>query len=109
MEQRGNATSTMSQLPSTEELIRERLEQERIRLEQEMGLESRDPEHFARPVERPFTRDQRPHTTVLYGGLTWKHEHLIQGALAGLGYVCEPMPVPDVAAFQIGTARRRPR
>jgi len=67
-----------------------------------MGLESRDVEHFARPVERPFTRDQRPHTTVLYGGLTWKHEHLIQGALSGLGYVCEPMPVPDVAAFQLG-------
>jgi predicted nucleotide-binding protein (sugar kinase/HSP70/actin superfamily) len=102
MEQRGNATSTMSQLPSTEELIRERLDQERIRLEQEMGIESRDVEHFARPVERPFTRDQRPHTTVLYGGLTWKHEHLIQGALAGLGYRCEPMPVPDVAAFQLG-------
>jgi predicted nucleotide-binding protein (sugar kinase/HSP70/actin superfamily) len=102
MEQRGNATATMSQLPSTEELIRERLEQERVRLEQEMGIESRDVEHFARPVERPFTRDQRPHTTVLYGGLTWKHEHLIQGALAGLGYKCEPMPVPDVAAFQIG-------
>jgi predicted nucleotide-binding protein (sugar kinase/HSP70/actin superfamily) len=102
MEQRGNAASSTSQLPPTEELIRERLEQERIRLEQEMGLESRDVEHFARPVERPFTRDQRPHTTVLYGGLTWKHEHLIQGALSGLGYVCEPMPVPDVAAFQLG-------
>ena len=48
MEQRGNATSTKSQLPSTEELIRERLDQERIRLEQEMGIESRDVEHFAR-------------------------------------------------------------
>jgi predicted nucleotide-binding protein (sugar kinase/HSP70/actin superfamily) len=38
----------------------------------------------------------------LYGGLTWKHEHLIKGALAGLGYVCEPMPIPDVTAFQLG-------
>ncbi len=93
------AASTMS---PTEDLIRERLDQERARLEREMGLAPQDTEHFARPVERPFTRDQRPHTTVLYGGLTWKHEHLIQGALAGLGYVCEPMPVPDVAAFQLG-------
>ena len=93
------AASTMS---PTEDLIRERLDQERARLEREMGLAPHDTEHFARPVERPFTRDQRPHTTVLYGGLTWKHEHLIQGALAGLGYVCEPMPVPDVAAFQLG-------
>ena len=102
MEQRGNATSTRSQLPSTEELIRERLEQERVRLEQEMGIEPRQVEQFERPVERPFTRDQRPHTTVLYGGLTWKHERLIEGGLAGLGYLCEPMPVPDVAAFQLG-------
>ncbi len=102
MEQRGNATATTSQLPPTEELIRERLEQERARLEQEMGLDSQEPEHFARPVERPFTRDQRPHTTVLFGGLTWKHERLIEGGLAGLGYLCAPMPVPDVAAFQLG-------
>jgi predicted nucleotide-binding protein (sugar kinase/HSP70/actin superfamily) len=87
---------------TTEELIRQRLEEERVRLESEMGLETRELHHFERPEERRFTRDQRPHTTVLYGGLTWKHEHLIQGALSGLGYVCEPMPVPDVQAFQLG-------
>jgi predicted nucleotide-binding protein (sugar kinase/HSP70/actin superfamily) len=92
----------MSSQVTTEELIRQRLEEERARLESEMGLESREVRHFERPQERMFTADQRPHTTVLYGGLTWKHEHLIQGALSGLGYVCEPMPVPDVQAFQLG-------
>lgn len=58
--------------------------------------------HFKRPVERAFTRADRPHTTVLFGGLTWSHERLIQGAWEGLGYKCEVVPVPDVAAFQLG-------
>jgi predicted nucleotide-binding protein (sugar kinase/HSP70/actin superfamily) len=102
MDQREDATSATSRLPSTEELIRERLEEERTRLEQELGIESHEVQHFERPAERPFTRDQRPHTTVLFGGLTWKHERLIEGGLAGLGYQCEAMPVPDVAAFQLG-------
>ena len=91
-----------SHVTPSEELIRQHLIDERARLEQEAGLDPRQMQHFERPAERPFTRDQRPHTTVLYGGLTWKHEHLIQGALAGLGYLCEPLPVPDVAAFQLG-------
>jgi predicted nucleotide-binding protein (sugar kinase/HSP70/actin superfamily) len=91
-----------SQLTSTEDLIRQRLEEERARLEREMGVKEAPRQHFEKPVERPFTRDQRPHTTVLYGGLTWKHEHLIHGALSGLGYLCEVLPVPDVAAFQLG-------
>src|SRR5665213_895422 len=102
MDQREDATSATSRLPSTEELIRERLEEERTRLEQELGIDSPEVQHFERPAERPFTRDQRPHTTVLFGGLTWKHERLIEGGLAGLGYQCEAMPVPDVAAFQLG-------
>jgi predicted nucleotide-binding protein (sugar kinase/HSP70/actin superfamily) len=39
---------------------------------------------------------------VLFGGLTWKHEKLIHGALEGLGYKCEALPTPDVRAFQLG-------
>ena len=53
-------------------------------------------------MERPFTKDQRGHTTLLFGGLTWKHEKLIHGALEGLGYHAQAMPTPDVAAFQAG-------
>jgi predicted nucleotide-binding protein (sugar kinase/HSP70/actin superfamily) len=59
-------------------------------------------QHYKRPVERPFTRDQRDHTTLLFGGLTFSHEKLIQGAWKGMGYDCEVIPTPDVAAFQIG-------
>ena len=59
-------------------------------------------EHHARPVENRFTKSQRPHTTVLHGGLTLKHEKLIDGCLRGLGYKPESLPCPDVAAFQTG-------
>jgi predicted nucleotide-binding protein (sugar kinase/HSP70/actin superfamily) len=58
--------------------------------------------HYKRPEELPFTRDQREHTTILFGGLTLSHERLVQGAWEGLGYKCAPIPVPDVAAFQLG-------
>ena len=89
-------------IDSYEESIRKRMESERERLEREAGLARRDTHHFKRPVERPFTRDQRANTTLLFGGLTWKHETLIHGALEGLGYRAQPMPTPDVAAFQAG-------
>ncbi|MCC6344218.1 MAG: activator of (R)-2-hydroxyglutaryl-CoA dehydratase [Bryobacterales bacterium] len=58
--------------------------------------------HFKRPAERYFKADQRGHTTLLFGGLTWKHEKLIHGALEGLGYMAEALPTPNVAAFQLG-------
>lgn len=87
---------------STDTSIQERLRQERARLARELGIEDTPHTHHERPAERPFTASQRPHTTVLYGGLTWKHERLIHGALIGLGYKPEALPVPDVAAFQMG-------
>lgn len=87
---------------STEEFIQWWLEEERQRLAVDLGIETVEREIHARPEENRFMASQRPHTTVLYGGLTWKHERLIHGALQGLGYQPEPLPVPDVAAFQLG-------
>jgi len=87
---------------SIEDIIRQRVAEERARLERESGLAAHEAHHFKRPVERPFTKDQRGHTTLLFGGLTWKHEKLIHGALEGLGYIAEPMPTPNVMAFQTG-------
>jgi len=87
---------------SIEEIIRQRLAEERARLEREAGLAEHEVHHFKRPLERPFTKDQRGHTTLLFGGLTWKHEKLIHGALEGLGYIAECLPTPNVAAFQTG-------
>jgi predicted nucleotide-binding protein (sugar kinase/HSP70/actin superfamily) len=88
--------------PISEEIVQRRLREEHERLARELGIEEVEREHHARPVEHRFTASQRPHTTVLYGGLTWKHEALIHGALEGLGYKPEALPCPDVAAFQLG-------
>lgn len=98
----GRPRAGLVQIDSIEELIRRRVEEERARLEREASLGRRQLHHFKRPVERPFTKDQRPHTTLLFGGLTWKHEKLIHGVLEGLGYKAEALPTPNVAAFQIG-------
>ncbi|MBI3091949.1 MAG: activator of (R)-2-hydroxyglutaryl-CoA dehydratase [Candidatus Tectomicrobia bacterium] len=40
--------------------------------------------------------------TLLFGGLTIKHEFLIHGALHGLGYRNQILPTPTVASFQLG-------
>jgi len=87
---------------SIEDTIQQRLAEERARLEQEAGLAKREIHHFKRPVERAFTKAQRPKTTLLFGGLTWKHEKLVHGALEGLGYLAEAVPTPNVRAFQTG-------
>ncbi len=87
---------------SIEDTIQQRLAEERARLEQEAGLTKREVHHFKRPVERPFTKEQRGKTTLLFGGLTWKHEKLVHGALEGLGYRAEAVPTPNVRAFQTG-------
>ena len=89
-------------LVQIEEIIQKRLAEERARLEQEAGLVKRELHHFKKPVERPFTADQRGKTTLLFGGLTWKHEKLVHGALEGLGYLAEAVPTPNVRAFQTG-------
>jgi predicted nucleotide-binding protein (sugar kinase/HSP70/actin superfamily) len=80
--------------------IRKRLEAERTRLRKIAGLDP--PDHFHRPVERAFTKDERGRVTILFGGFTWKHEDLIRAVFQGCGYRCEKLPVPDVPAFQIG-------
>src|SRR5579883_1888615 len=90
------------QISSLEDMIRQRLAEERARLEAEAGLRRHEVHHFKRPQERPFTADQRHKTTLLFGGLTWKHEKLVHGALEGLGYKVEVVPTPNVAAFQLG-------
>jgi predicted nucleotide-binding protein (sugar kinase/HSP70/actin superfamily) len=93
---------SLIQITTVEETIQKRLEQERARLETEAGIQKKQISHFQKPVENAFTKSQRGHTTLLFGGLTWKHEKLIHGALEGLGYQCEAVPTPDVAAFQLG-------
>jgi predicted nucleotide-binding protein (sugar kinase/HSP70/actin superfamily) len=58
--------------------------------------------HFHRPVERPFTAEQRDRTTILFGGLTASHERLIEAILQAAGYRCQRIPTPDLNAFHRG-------
>ena len=85
-----------------EQIIQQRLAEERARLEREAGLAKKDSHQFKKPAENPFTAKQRGHTTLLFGGLTWKHEKLLHAAFESLGYMAEALPTPNVAAFQTG-------
>ena len=44
-------------------------------------------------MPRPFTRAERDRVTILFGGLHWRAERLIQAAFANAGYRTEPLPV----------------
>jgi predicted nucleotide-binding protein (sugar kinase/HSP70/actin superfamily) len=84
-----------------EEEIRRRVAAERRRLEV-AAQRNKGPGHFHRPIERPFTSAERERVTILFGGLTWKHEWLIRAAFESAGYKVELLPTPDVAGFQLG-------
>ena len=84
-----------------EQEIRRRVEAERARVES--SVRSQQPRtHFQRPTERPFTAAERDRVTILFGGLTSKHEWLIKSAFQSAGYKVEVLPTPDVASFQLG-------
>jgi predicted nucleotide-binding protein (sugar kinase/HSP70/actin superfamily) len=88
--------------PLGEEEIARRVLAERSRLEQAAGLVEKPIEHFHRPLERPFTAEERDRVTILFGGFTWKHERLIEAVFRGCGYRFQRLPNPNVAAFQTG-------
>lgn len=85
-----------------EQMIQQMLLEEKKRLEAEYGVEDKKINHFKKPFEKMFTKDQRANTTILFGGLTWKHEKLIKGALEGMGYKTDYIPTADKKAFQLG-------
>ncbi|RMH06183.1 MAG: hypothetical protein D6699_02545, partial [Aquificota bacterium] len=51
---------------------------------------------------RPFTKEERDKTTILFGGLTWKHERLIQASLERMGYRAKPLPQIERQDLDIG-------
>ncbi len=59
-------------------------------------------EHYRRPEEPLFTLAERNTVTILIGGLTWKHEELIQAVFQSSGYRCMRLPVPSRADFEAG-------
>ena len=80
--------------------IQARIDAERARLRAEAGLARM--REFKKPVERTFTAPERDYVTILFGGLTWKHEEMIKAVFHGSGYRCENIPTPVVADFQAG-------
>jgi predicted nucleotide-binding protein (sugar kinase/HSP70/actin superfamily) len=90
------------QINPQEQAIRDQVERQRLALMTQAGIAPKQVQHFQRPFENTFTKNQREYTKVLFGGLTWKHEKLIQATLERLGYLCEPVPTPDKRAFQLG-------
>ncbi len=86
----------------TEAHIQQLLADERARLMDDAGVVDEPIKHFEKPVEHLFTKDQRGHTKLLFGGLTLKHERLCAAAFESLGYIVEYIECPDVKAFQLG-------
>ena len=89
-------------LPLLQDQINAELRRERERLLQESGLGRPSVAHFKRPVERAFTRSDREHVTILFGGLTVRHDELILAGLRGIGYKVSRLPIPIKADFQAG-------
>lgn len=58
--------------------------------------------HYKKPVELPLTKEEVNTTTILFGGLTLNHEHLLKGAIESLGYRADYLPVPDNLSLQKG-------
>jgi predicted nucleotide-binding protein (sugar kinase/HSP70/actin superfamily) len=73
-------------------------------------MEQIDIQQYRRPIDRPVIFDekygsvdeQRAQTTLLFGGLTPRHERLLEGAVRGLGYSCQALPTPDIVSFELG-------
>src|ERR1700738_5028410 len=80
--------------------VQARIDAERARLRAEAGLARM--REFKKPVERTFTAAERDYVTILFGGLTWKHEEMIKAVFHGSGYRCENIPTPIVDDFQAG-------
>lgn len=74
----------------------------RLRLEERAGFSAGPVVHFRRPVERPFTAEERDRVTILFGGLTARHDRLIQAVLQSCGHSCQALPQPDLPACLVG-------
>jgi predicted nucleotide-binding protein (sugar kinase/HSP70/actin superfamily) len=82
--------------------VTRRIAEARERLEHRARLDTPPPSHYRRERERPFTAEERDHVTILIGGLTARHEQLIQAILAACGHRCRPLPQMDLAACLVG-------
>lgn len=102
-EPRGEAGSRGSvPLPLLADSVEATLRSERERMMREAGLNVGPVQHFKRPRERAFTKAERGQVTIWVGGLTMRHDQLIQAGLEGLGYKIGLIPTPVKLDFQAG-------
>jgi predicted nucleotide-binding protein (sugar kinase/HSP70/actin superfamily) len=59
-------------------------------------------EHYRTYAPRPFTRAERDSTTVLFGGLHWRLERMLQAVLEHAGYRAQVLPVATKADLLTG-------
>ncbi|MBI2319017.1 MAG: hypothetical protein HYY28_08425 [Betaproteobacteria bacterium] len=69
-------------------------------MEQDVEHAVHKPYRAYRP--RPFTKSERDHSTVLFGGLHWRAERLIQGAMENLGYRSQVLSAPTKEDLMTG-------
>jgi predicted nucleotide-binding protein (sugar kinase/HSP70/actin superfamily) len=50
-------------------------------------------DHYRAYSPRPFTRAERDSVTILFGGLHWRIERILQAVLEGSGYKARILPV----------------
>ena len=50
-------------------------------------------DHYRAYTPRPFTRAERDSVTILFGGLHWRVERIIQAVLESSGYKAQILPV----------------
>src|SRR5436189_2767703 len=50
-------------------------------------------EHYRAYTPRPFTREERDSVTILFGGLHWRAERVLQAVLEQSGYQARVLPV----------------
>ncbi|MEE9140218.1 MAG: 2-hydroxyglutaryl-CoA dehydratase [Alphaproteobacteria bacterium] len=66
-----------------------------------LGLEGK-PQHWRDPISQRFVKDQRAHTTLLFGGLTALHDVFLEAGFGALGYRAKALACPDKEALQYG-------
>ena len=87
------------QQPEVQQLMDEALET--FSNEEDVSFKSIN-RQFQRPVENDFTAEQRPSTTLLFGGFTFRHEYLMKCHFERVGYNTEVLPTPNTVSFQKG-------
>ncbi len=67
-----------------------------------LGLEEPGEHWLESMAGLQFSKSERPHVTLLVGGLTMAHDYLVQGAFTGVGYNVIALDCPDFESLRVG-------